>query len=45
LEIKICRPIDILKLQGKTPSFQRKYLSNASREAIEQHLSLKERSI
>ncbi len=39
LEIKICKPIDILRLEGKAPSLQRKYLSNASREAIQQHLS------
>lgn len=39
LEIKICKPIDILRLEGKAPSLQRKYLSNASREAILQHLS------
>jgi 1-acyl-sn-glycerol-3-phosphate acyltransferase len=39
LEIKICKPIDVLRLEGKTPSLQRKYLSNASREAIRQHLS------
>jgi len=38
LEIKICKPIDILRLQGEVPSIQRKYLSNASKEAIEEHL-------
>jgi 1-acyl-sn-glycerol-3-phosphate acyltransferase len=39
LEIKICEPIDVLRLEGKAPSLQRKYLSDASRVAIQQHLS------
>ena len=39
LEIKICKPIDIARLKDKNWSLQRKYLSSASREAIEQILN------
>ena len=39
LDVKICKPLDILRLKGKNHSLQRKYLSDASRETIENNLN------
>jgi len=38
LKIKVCGPIDVMRPADEPLSLQRKYLSDASREAIEQNL-------